>query len=350
MTPRLLPALAACAFALTIGFARAGADEDWADVVKLDAGPQSQPASREEAVRLARAHLAKHQAAIAGFLRTYPDDPRVFDARLRLATIKAAIGNMDQKPPVIAEALRDMMALEKSAAVPAQKQADASFQRISLQMQTMTGRDEEIREAIVTAARNFAARFPSDKRSPRLLVEAATQCDEVPDTMRNLLFRARELSREPALDARIADDLRRMDALGKPVDANFKTIQGGTIDTATLRGSVVVLVFWAAESPHSLIWLKEFRDAVRKIPAKDLQIVTISLDEERKNLDEAMRAYEITWPTNFDGKGWENEVARPLGINALPTVWVLDKRGKLRVLNARESYDTWIRKLQRELR
>jgi hypothetical protein len=56
----------------------------------------------------------------------------------------------------------------------------------------------------------------------------------------------------------------------------------------------------------------------------------------------------FTWPINFDGKGWENAVARPLGINALPTVWILDKRGILRTLNARDSYDYWIQRLERE--
>ncbi len=337
-----------CIFFATIALAFAGADDDWAAIEKLDAGPQTAPASRDEAIRLARAHFARHQALIVAFIRDHRDDPRVFDARLRLATIKAALGSMDSKPALIGEALREMMALEKTPGVSTQRQADAAFRRISLQMQTTTGRDHEIREAVVSAARNFANRFPDDKRSPRLLVEAATQCDDVPATMRDLLSHARSLSREPALDARIADDFRRMDALGKPVDITFSTLQGHTIDTTRLRGKVVVLVFWAAESPHSLIWMDEFRKALRKIPKENLQIAAVSLDENRKALDDAMAAFQIDWPTHFDGKGWENAVARPLGINALPTVWVLDKRGTLRALNARESYSTLIRTLLAE--
>ncbi len=336
------------AFFLPLILLQAGPDEDWAVILELDKGPQVEPTSRDEALRLARAHFEKHRAAIRKFIADNPGDPRVFDAQLRLTSIDATEGSMAGKPTLVTEALRDLMRLEKTPGISRQRLADVTFRRISLQMQTISGRDQDIREAVVTAATNFATRFPEDVRSPRLLVEAATLCDEVPETMRDLLTRARELSDEAALDDRIADDLRRMDALGQPVEAKFKTIDGRTVDISRLRGQVVVMVFWAAESPHSLIWMRDFIETLRKIPKADLQIITVSLDETRASLDNALRAFEIDWPTYFDGKGWESAVARPLGINALPTVWVIDKRGNLRVLNARKSYLQWIRKLQLE--
>ncbi len=336
------------AFLLPLTFLHAGPDEDWAVILELDKGPQADPTSRDEALRLARSHFEKHRAAIRRFIAENPDDPRVFDAQLRLTSIDATEGSMANQPALVTEALRDLMRLEKSPGISRQRLADVTFRRISLQMQTIKGRDQDIREAIVTAATNFATRFPDDIRSPRLLVEAATLCDEVPETMRDLLTRARKLSKEPALDARIDDDLRRMDALGRPVEATFQVIDGRTVDIARLRGRVVVLVFWAAESPHSVVWMRDFIDTLRKIPKEDLQIITVSLDENRASLDDALRAFDIDWPTYFDGKGWESDVARPLGINALPTVWVIDKRGNLRVLNARKSHLQWIRKLQLE--
>lgn len=326
----------------------AGADEDWAVIVKLDAGPPGEPASRDEALRLAHAHFAKHRAALRAFITAYPADPRALDAQLRLTSIRAALGKMDNKPAEVQAALLELMALEKSKDVPRARLPDVAFRRISLQMQTLEGTPEQMREAVVTAAKNFAIRFPDDRRSPRLLVEAATQCDENPRLMKDLLTTAAQLSREPALNARIADDLRRLNALDRPVSAKFSTIQGRVIDLAQWKGNVVVLLFWAAESPPSLMWMQHFRDVVAKIPQDDVRIALISLDEKRKDLDDAIRIFGLNWPINFDGKGWENAVARPLGINAIPTVWILDKKGILRTLNARESYDMWIRRLQRE--
>lgn len=351
MTPPAFPrATSILAAALLLGATplRAGtADADWAAIVALDAGPK-QPASRNEALRLARLHFARQSQALNDFLIAHPGDPRALDARLRLTSIRAALGEMERKPAEIQAALRELMALEKSPDTPRDRLPDVAFRRISLQMQTFDGTPDQTREAVVTAARNFAARFPADKRAPRLLVEAATQCDDHPRTMRELLESARMLSREPALDARIADDLRRLEALGRPVAAKFTTTNGRTVDLAALRGNVVVLIFWAAESPPSLLWMQQFRQVAAKIPPENLRIYVISLDTDRAALDEAIKGFEIPWPVHFDGRGWENAVARPLGINAIPTVWILDKKGSLRTLNARESYDLWIRRLQRE--
>jgi len=88
--------------------------------------------------------------------------------------------------------------------------------------------------------------------------------------------------------------------------------------------------------------------AWEKLPKDQLRVVTISLDQSRRELDERLRDLPPSWPTHFDGKGWSGPVARSLGINALPTVWILDKKGVLRTLNARESYSTWIQQLLRE--
>ena len=58
-----------------------------------------------------------------------------------------------------------------------------------------------------------------------------------------------------------------------------------------------------------------------------------------------MKSRALTWPVAFDGKGWESPLVRGLGINALPTVWLLDARGRLRSLNALENTVAQIRQL-----
>jgi hypothetical protein len=345
--PRIATLLALALLAAA-PFSRADADSDWAAIVKLDQGPGQTPASRDEALRIATAWFARQSAALDAFIAAHPNDPRVLDAKLRLTSIRAAEGEMNGKPGEVHAALLEFLDLEKSPDVPPARLPDVAFRRISLQMQTLEGTPAQIREAVVTAAKNYAARFPNDKRAPRLLVEAATQCDDVPNTMRDLLLTAKSLSREPALDQRIADDLRRLDSLGRPVSAKFSTIQGGSIDLERLRGRVVVLVFWAAESPPSVIWMQGFLPELRKLADPQLTVIGVSLDSDRANLLGAMKALGVNWPTHFDGKGWDNALGRQLGINALPTVWVLDKKGNLASLNARETYAPLIRQLLRE--
>ena len=324
-------------------------DTEWTAIVAMDAGPSKRPATREEAQILARTHLAKQKKLIEVFLAQYPSDPRAFDARLRLAAILAAIGKMDNVRQQTEEAMRILSALEKSPDAPAEKRADAGFRRVSLFLQGVIGREAERRDSIVDAARTFVAEYPGDKRGPRLLVEAATVCDNDPALKRKLLNDARSLSKEEDLNHRIADDLVRLNHLDKPLELRFSTIQGPGFDTREQKGKVVVIVFWSVESPHSLIWMQNFHKELEKHPKAGLKIATVSLDTNSKALSQRLKEFQIeSWPTNFDGKGWDNAVARPLGINALPTVFVLDKSGVLRALNARDDYGAWITRLLKE--
>jgi hypothetical protein len=326
----------------------AGVAEDWRYIISLDAGPKKKPTTRDEAALLARNHFLIQRKAIEQFLARYPNDPCVFDAKLKLARILAAEGKMGNDQSEVDDALRLLGDLEKTPGVPRERLADAGFARASLLMQNQEGNAQRIRESIIWSARNFTAKYPGDRRGPRLLVEAATVCDDVPNQKRDLLEEALRLTDEEALRRRIADDLRRLDLLGKPLNLKMTALSGSEIDLARLRGYVVVLIFWSVDSPHSLLWLRDFRSSWETLPRDQIRVVTVSLDENPKTLDSRLRELRADWPTHFDGMGWHSPVARSLGINALPTVWILDKKGILRTINARSSYETWIRQLLRE--
>jgi hypothetical protein len=193
----------------------AGVNEDWNYILALDAGPKKKPATREEAALAARNHLLIQRKAIERFLLNHPSDPRVFDAKLKLARIVAAEGKMSNDQAKVDEALELFAALEKSAGVPREKLADAGFSRASLLMQNQHGSPERTRESIVRSAQNFIVKYPGDRRGPRLLVEAATVCDDAPNQKRELLEEALRLTDEEPLKRRITDDLRRLDLLGK---------------------------------------------------------------------------------------------------------------------------------------
>jgi len=248
----------------------------------------------------------------------------------------------------IDQALELFADLEKSTGVPREKLADAGFSRASLLMQNQQGSPERTRDSIIRSAQNFTGKYPGDRRGPRLLVEAATVCDDVPNQKRELLEEALRLTDEEPLKRRITDDLRRVDLLGKALELKMSSSAGGQIDLAALRGNVVVLIFWSSDSPHSLLWLRDFRSSWEALPKDRLRVVTVSLDESRVAFDSRFRELRADWPTHFDGLGWRGAIPRSLGINALPAVWMIDKRGILRSINSRANYETWIRQLLSE--
>jgi len=334
----LLCLATACAFA--------GADDDWAVIVAMDAGPERKPTSLKEARELAKGHFARHSALLAQFLQKNPADPRAFEARLRLAGISAAIGKMEEKQSLVDESMRILQVLERDKSATPSQRAEAGFRRVTLLMQSLKGQEADRRRDLVAAARNYSNRHPGDRRAPRLLVEVATICDSDPSLKRQLLEEARESSRDDSLNRRIADDLRRLSLIDKPLVLKFSTVQNGVFDISKQKGRVVVLVFWSAEAAPSLLWMEDFRRALVNLPAGKIDVATINLDKNPESVSSLMKEAGIPdWPTACDGKGWAGALVREFGINALPTVFIFDQQGVLRTSNAKTNFELWIRKL-----
>jgi hypothetical protein len=83
--------------------------------------------------------------------------------------------------------------------------------------------------------------------------------------------------------------------------------------------------------------LQDFRTAWKNFKDQ-IRVVTVSLDESKKTLDSRLRELHANWP-HISMAGMAKP-RRSLGINALPSVWILDKRGILRTINARSTYET----------
>lgn len=330
------------------------ADEAWATIEKLRRGPGIPPAEApEQVVSEARAHLAKQEQALKAFLAEYPADPRRYEATIELAGVTADIGVSLSDRNRIEAAIRSLAEVERDKAAPSKTRADAAFQRITTTMQTVNmaasarpGETGNARNLICDSAGNFASRYPDDRRAARLLAVAATLFDEMPERKRKILEQAAIISRDEATRQRIADDLKRLDLLGKLGSASFETVQGGNFSLARQKGKVVVLVFWAGWSPPSVASLAQLAKDAAGWPKDRVAVATVSLDEKRENCTETLRVLGISaWPTACSGKVWQDPVARSLAINALPTVFVYDAEGKLRSLNARENCGATVRKL-----
>jgi alkyl hydroperoxide reductase subunit AhpC len=70
--------------------------------------------------------------------------------------------------------------------------------------------------------------------------------------------------------------------------------------------------------------------AYKKLHEKGFEIVGVSLDQDKGKMEAAMQKHSMTWPQYFDGKGWQNKISSEFGIESIPAVWLLDKKGMLR--------------------
>jgi hypothetical protein len=315
---------------------------DWSEVTALDLPLTKLSPDQLKARKAMKIHFESQIAANQAFLRDFPNDPHVYESKVRLAVAQARLASLDANGPAVDAALVRLKELEKQAPDD-QQRAETMFRRISLQWQNLGNNPDQRRENAIATARTFAAAYPADRRAPRLLAEAESLCDNHPEEKSKLIEEAQKLSKEESLNQRLEDDKKRLDLLGKKVDLSFIATDGRQVDLTQTRGSVTAVVFWSAESAPSLIWLRYFCQYASGVPA--LKVVGISLDTNRADLTAAMQALRISWPVAYDGKGWQNEIARKFGINALPTLWLIDREGRLAALNARDNYELKVNEL-----
>ncbi len=314
------------------------ADKAWQIVLEQASGPGNRFKSSDEALAAARLHLDKQESGLRDFGRAYPEDSRHYSAQIRLATVLAAKARVRHDPVMMDSARQLLGDLERDSKTPLPIKADAGFARVSQSMQDASGGrpDDATRESLLQTVRQFDTAYPSDRRTGNLLAELSTLYDDQPARKKSILEEAAGSTQDGGTRQRINDDLRRTALVGTAVDFRLQPIEGGAPFTvSSRRGRVQVILFWASFSMPALHELAALRSVAASFADQPVDFLTVSLDEDRARVSETLKAANIPWPTHYDGKGWTGETVRDFGINALPVVWVLDRKGVLTTLNAR---------------
>jgi thiol-disulfide isomerase/thioredoxin len=123
--------------------------------------------------------------------------------------------------------------------------------------------------------------------------------------------------------------------VGAPVDIHFTALDGREVDLAKLTGKVVLVEFWSTTCGPCIAEMPMVKAVYEKLHDRGFELVAVSLDDKESALRRFITEKELPWPQHFDGKGWENQFAVRYGIFSIPTMWLVDKRGNLRDINAR---------------
>jgi thiol-disulfide isomerase/thioredoxin len=145
-----------------------------------------------------------------------------------------------------------------------------------------------------------------------------------------------------------ASQLKQLDAVGKPVDLRFTAVDGREVDVSKMKGKVVLIDFWATWCGPCVEEMPEVKAVYDKSHSKGFEIVGISLDSEKDSLTEFVSGHQMAWPQYFDGQKWDNKFAQQFGIDGIPAMWLVDKKGNLRDVNARADLGGKVEKLLAE--
>lgn len=119
--------------------------------------------------------------------------------------------------------------------------------------------------------------------------------------------------------------------LGKPFPAlKFTAIDGRTVDTDKLRGKVLLIDFWATWCPPCMAEIPHVKAAYDRFNKQGFEVIGISADEARADLERVIRQKEMLWPQLFEGRSGETPNLRRYGIQHFPTMWLVDRQGTIR--------------------
>jgi thiol-disulfide isomerase/thioredoxin len=156
-----------------------------------------------------------------------------------------------------------------------------------------------------------------------------------------------------AVAQQLADE-EKLEALqGKPLVVSGPQLGGKPFSTADWKGKVVLVDFWASWYPPCVAELPNIVKAYTDYHDKGLEVLGVSNDMSPDDLQKFLTAHpEMPWPQLFDpdaakAQQW-NPITLGYGINGIPTMFLIDKKGILRSVDARQNMDDLIPKLIQE--
>ena len=203
-------------------------------------------------------------------------------------------------------------------------------------------------KTMVDTVEELYKKFPDEGKEPILYLYVAEAVEDVNlEQAKPIYKRIKELGTDEWKE-RAEGCLRRLDMIGKPVQIKYKALDGRNIDLAKLKGKVVLVDFWATWCGPCMQELPNVVKVYKKYHKKGFDIIGINLDLDKGQLKGVMKESGMTWAQYFDGTGWDNKFAKQFGIPSIPSMWLIDKKGILVDLNARNKLEENIEKLLAE--
>lgn len=134
---------------------------------------------------------------------------------------------------------------------------------------------------------------------------------------------------------RMEGSARRMNLLGKPMLLKGVTLDGKAFDWSRYKGKVVLIDFWATWCGPCVAELPLVRQAYDLYHDRGFDVVAISLDDDRHQLEEFIQENKLPWTVLFDADAGKDSMADYYGVFGVPTVILVGADGKVISLDAR---------------
>ena len=131
---------------------------------------------------------------------------------------------------------------------------------------------------------------------------------------------------------------RRLNLLGNPIQLTGKALDGSEFDWSQYKGKVVLIDFWATWCGPCLAEAPNVKKNYDKYHDRGFEVVGISLDTKKSSLENYVKTKKVPWINLFeDNAGWKHPMAVKYGVTAIPSVFLVNRKGNVVSLRARGS-------------
>ncbi len=300
------------------------------DLMNAEPPESLQPDQKEYTEFQLRTYDAADQL-IAKFRKLYPDNPLRWNVLSYEANMLEGRESLGLPQPAGAKSAAELYAKVIAAPdAPKELRQNASTARLVLLSDQVEDEKLTLAEWEKLLAEHLAA-FPESEDNLGLIQSRVELIASIePARLSAVLAElAKSTNAEIAAMAkeRIESGKAIAELMSKPLELKFKSVDGSDVDVEKLRGKVVLIDFWATWCGPCMKELPDVITTYEKLHGKGLEIIGISLDEEEDALKKVIKDKKIPWPQYFDGKGWENPYVKKYGIDSIPTMWLINKKG-----------------------
>lgn len=126
-----------------------------------------------------------------------------------------------------------------------------------------------------------------------------------------------------------AGAVRRIKSVGQPLTLKGTLIDGKPFDLSALRGKVVVLHYWATWCEPCVNDMQTIKDLFAKYGRNGFTPVGISLDYQKTDAQKFLTDNRVAWPQIYEPGSLDGRMANELGILTLPTMMLIDDKGRV---------------------